>query len=110
VVPRRMPQHENFSVSVAVAQFHREEILIRRGSDVAHCKRLLFNASPQRLPKVIERNSVLQEFVGLARQELAYAQRTRIRREVTVHEHDWRALRGGVLIGLLLLVFFARIV
>jgi len=27
-----------------------------------------------------------------------------------MHEHDRRALRGGVLIGLLLLFFFARIV
>jgi hypothetical protein len=58
----------------------------------------------------MERNPVLEEFVGLSRQELPYAQRTRIRRVVTMHEHDRRALRGGVLIGLLLLVFFARIV
>jgi hypothetical protein len=36
----------------------------------------------------------------------AYA--ARIRRVITTHEHDWRALRGGVLIGLLSLVFFSR--
>ena len=110
VLVRRMPEHEDFSVSVAVAQLHREEILIHRGSGVAHCKWLLFDASPQQPPKIIERNPVLQEFVGLTRQELLYARRARIRRVVTMYEHDRCALRGGVLIGLLLLVFFARIV
>ena len=110
VVPRRMPQHEDFSVSVAVAQLHREKIVIRRRREVTHCKRLFFDGSPQRLPKIIKRNPALEEFVGLSRKELPYAQRARIRRVVTMHEHDRRALRGGVLIGLLLLVFFARIV
>jgi len=49
---------------------------------------------------------VLQKLVGLIRQELAYAQRARIRRVVTMYEHDRCALRGGVLIGLLLVVPF----
>ena len=64
---------EDLAIAVAVAQLHRNEILVRRRRDVAHRQRPLFNRPPQRLPEIVECNSMLQQLTGLVRQELAYA-------------------------------------
>jgi hypothetical protein len=88
----------------AIAEVELEEVVWRRGCDVAHGERALLH-DVQRFPNVDEGDAAGKEIFCFITEELAHAEGARFSSIVAVDEHDWGALRRvGLLRELLGLV------
>ena len=94
------------TVAFSISQVELEEVFRGRRGNIAHCQGPFLNDVVNGLPDIDEGHTARQEFLRFTSKELLHTQRPGFGCVVTVHKHDWHALRGvGLLCELLSLIY-----